>query len=59
MSKKLWYFAVLLVLTVGFIFSLGYYTGRARGLAEITEIVLNDKLKEQNRIEKMLMGNEP
>lgn len=56
MSKKLWCFAVLLMLAGGVVFSLGYLSGKKNGVAEITEIALTEKLKEQDKINKVLMG---
>lgn len=56
MSRKIWCFAVLLMLAGGFVFSLGYYAGKKSGIAEITEFVLAEKLKEQEQIDKVFMS---
>lgn len=56
MSKKLWCFAVLLMLAGGLVFSLGYLSGKKSGIAEITEIVLAEQLKEQSKVDQALKG---
>lgn len=56
MSRKIWCFTVLLMLAGGSFFSLGYYAGKKSGIAEISEIVLTEKLKEQDKIDKVLMN---
>lgn len=56
MSKKLWCFAVLLMLIGGCLFTLGYYVGKRAGITEITATVLAEKMQEQDRIDKVLTG---